>query len=338
MRAAIYHGVNDIRVEEVPRPRPDAGRLLVEMKRCGICGSDLHSYKGLWEQPPIAHGHEVSGVVAECGDGVAGFHVGARVCMEWFSHCGTCRFCRTGKYNLCESLARTSGKSHAGFADFVVAHQSSLFKLPDSVSFDEGALVEPLAVSHRAVRRCSAEEQGTLLIIGAGTIGLLAASVARGLGTPAVIVAARHDHQAAMASRQGATEVLRENVAEKVQAGHGGADAVIETTASPAGLRDALLSVRKGGCVVLVGGFVRPLEIDLKSIVDNEVSVRGSFCYGYSGMKRDFQSSIDMIASGRVPVRELITHRFGLAEITRAFETALDKGSRSIKVEICQEL
>jgi 2-desacetyl-2-hydroxyethyl bacteriochlorophyllide A dehydrogenase len=338
MRAAIYHGVRDIRVEEVPRPRLEAGFLLVEMKRCGICGSDVHSYNGLWEQPTIAHGHEVSGVVAECGEGVGEFRVGDRVCMEWFSHCGTCRFCRVGKYNLCNSLARTSGKSHAGFADFVVAHQSSLFRLPDSLSFEEGALVEPLAVSYRAVRRSSREALGTLLVIGAGTIGLLAVSVARALGARAIIASARHDHQAALASRFGAAEVLRENVAQKVINTYGGADAVIETTASPAGLHEAFTSVRKGGRVVLVGGFVKSLDVDLKSIVDNELSVLGSFCYGYSGMRRDFDSSIELIASRKVLVRELITHRFGLAAIATAFETALDKNSRSVKVEICQEM
>jgi L-iditol 2-dehydrogenase len=343
MKAAIYHGVRTIQVEEVPRPEPDADSVLVEMKRCGICGSDLHSYKGLWEQPSTAHGHEVSGVVAECGQGVEGFRVGDRVCMEWFSHCGKCRFCQVGKYNLCDSLRRTSGRSHAGFAEYVIAHQSSLFTIPKELSFEEGALVEPLSVSYRAFRRCSLEGNGTLLIIGSGTIGLLAVAVARALGAVTIVCTARYDHQAAMAVALGAHRVLRtplgsrpEAVAEGMMM-NGGADAVIETTASSRGVNDALASVRKGGCVVLVGGFVKSLEVDLKKIVDNEVSIFGSFCYGYSGMKKDFDSSIELIASHRVAVQGLITHRFPLAEIGRAFETALDKDSQSIKVEICQE-
>ena len=347
MKAAIYHGAKSIAVEDVARPLPGPGYLLVEMKRCGICGSDLHSYFGFWEQPSIAHGHEVSGVVAECGKAVEGFSVGDRVCMEWFSHCGHCRFCRTGRYNLCDTLQRTSGKSHAGFAEYVIAHQSSLFKMPDSLSFEEGALVEPLSVSYRAVRRCGEEARGTLLVTGSGTIGLLAVATAKTLGTTSVICTARHDHQASMAGQLGADHVLRgekqgsgEGIGEEVMSltAGSGADAVIETTASPAGLRDAFASVRRGGCVVLVGGFREPLALDLKRVVDNEIRIFGTFCYGTSGMKRDFDWSIELIASKKVPVHRLVTHRFPLADIARAFEVSADKDTGSIKVQICQTL
>ena len=311
--------------------------VLVEMVRCGICGSDLHSYNGLWEQPPIAHGHEVSGVVAECGSGVDGFHVGDRVCMEWFSHCGACRFCRVGAYNLCDSLARTSGASHAGFAQYVVAHQSSLFRIPKEISFEEGALVEPLAVAYRAVRRCDMDPAGTLLVIGSGTIGLLAVGAARALGAGRVICSARHDHQAAKAAELGAGHVYRPPLGAAEGSGRiaGEADAVIETTATAGGLAEALQAVRKGGTIVLVGGFVAPIGAELKKVVDNELTVRGSFCYGFSGMKRDFASSIDLIASRRVNAGSLVTHRFELVDIEKAFAAALDKRSGSIKVEIC---
>lgn len=315
------------------------------MKCCGICGSDLHSYFGFWEQPLIAHGHEVSGVVAECGKAVEGFSVGDRVCMEWFSHCGKCHFCRTGRYNLCDNLQRTSGKSHAGFAEYVIAHQSSLFKVPDALSFEEGALVEPLAVSYRAVRRCEQDAHGTILVTGSGTIGLLAVAVAKALGTTSVIATARHEHQAAMAAELGANHVLRapgsgsgESAGEAVMSltDGAGADAVIETTASPGGIQDAFASVRKGGCVVLVGGFRAPLALDLKRVVDNEIRIFGSLCYSYSGMKRDFEWSMELIGSKKVPVRKLVTHRFPLSDIARAFEVAADKDTRSIKVQICQ--
>jgi L-iditol 2-dehydrogenase len=347
MKAAIYHGAKSIVLEEVPRPAPSPGYLLVEMKCCGICGSDLHSYFGFWEQPSIAHGHEVSGVVAECGEAVQGFSVGDRVCMEWFSHCGTCRFCRTGRYNLCDDLQRTSGKSHAGFAEYVIAHQSSLFKVPDALSFEEGALVEPLSVSYRAVRRCEEDARGTLLVTGSGTIGLLAVAAAKALGTASVICTARYDHQASMAAQLGADHVLRggkhgpgAGLSEELMSltAGAGAEAVIETTASPAGLRDAFASVRRGGCVVLVGGFREPLSLDLKRVVDNEIRILGSLCYSTSGMKRDFDWGMELIASKKVPVHRLVTHRFPLGGIARAFETAADKDTGSIKVQICQTL
>lgn len=336
MKAAIYHGVRKIEIEEVARPSPGPGSLLIEMKCCGVCGSDLHSWNGVWEQPPIAHGHEVSGVVAECGEGVEGFRVGDRVCTEWFSHCGKCRFCLTGRYNLCDNLQRTSGASHAGFAEYVIAHQSSLFTLPDTLSFEEGALVEPLAVSYRAVRRCQEDGHGTVLVTGSGTIGLLAVAAARSLGAGMVISTARHDHQAAMSSQLGADRVLRSHVAEGVRdlTGGAGADAVIETTASAGGLAEAFTSVRKGGVVVLVGGFHVPVEVDFKRVVDNEIRINGSLCYSFSGMKRDFQWSIDLIASKMVPAHRLVTHRFPLDEIARALEVAADKDTGSIKVQI----
>ncbi len=345
MKAAIYHGVKSIVVEDVERPTPSPGYVLIEMKCCGVCGSDLHSYHGLWEQPSAAHGHEVSGVIAECGQGVERFRVGDRVCMEWFSHCGRCRFCRTGSYNLCDNLQRTSGNSHAGFAEYVVAHQSSLFKVPDDLSFEEGALVEPLSVSSRAVRRCGEDGRGTLLVTGSGTIGLLAVAVARSLGTARVIATARHDHQAAMSAELGAHYVLRApedgrsgDPAEEMMrlTGGEGADAVIETTASLGGLHDAFASVRKGGCVVLVGGFHTPLPVDLQRIVDNEIRIFGSLCCSHTGMKRDFEWSMELISSKRVPVRKLVTHRFPLEEIASAFKVAEDKETRSIKVQICQ--
>jgi L-iditol 2-dehydrogenase len=264
--------------------------------------------------------------------------------MEWFSHCGTCRFCRTGRYNLCDDLQRTSGKSHAGFAEYVIAHQSSLFKVPDALSFEEGALVEPLSVSYRAVRRCEEEARGTLLVTGSGTIGLLAVAAAKSLGTAAVICTARHDHQATMAAQLGADHVLHEGSGPAAGASEelmtltagAGADAVIETTASAAGLQDAFTSVRRGGCVVLVGGFREPFALDLKRVVDNEIRILGSLCYSTSGMKRDFDWAMELIASKKVPAHRLVTHRFPLGEIARAFEVAADKDTGSIKVQICR--
>ena len=343
MKAGIYHGVRTITVDEVPRPAPGPGYLLVQMKCCGICGSDLHSYNGFWEQPVTAHGHEVSGFVVECGEGVKGFRVGDRVCMEWFSHCGKCRYCQAGRYNLCENLARTSGASHAGFAEYVVAHQSSLFRVPESLSFEDAALVEPLAVSYRAVRHCQADGLGTLLVTGSGTIGLLAVAVAKALGSGNVIASARHDHQALMASQMGADSVVHlqlgrkdPQVAEAVRTltAGAGADAVIETTASAAGLSDAFSAVRRGGIVVLVGGFHAPVELDLKRVVDNEIRIVGSFCYATNGIQRDFEWSIALAASRKVRVDKLVTHRFPLRDIARAFEVAADKATSCIKVQI----
>ena len=155
MKAAIYKGEKSIGIEEVDVPAPAEGYVMLEMRNCGVCGSDLHSYFGEWGQSTKASGHEISGIVVECGEGVKNFKAGDRVCAECFSHCGKCRFCKVGKYNLCENLRGTSGGDHSGFAEYVIAHSSSMFHFPESLSFEQGAMIEPLAVSYRAFRKFS---------------------------------------------------------------------------------------------------------------------------------------------------------------------------------------
>lgn len=339
MKAAIYHGERSIGIEEVDVPAPKPGYVLLEMKNCGICGSDLHSYHGHWGQSATASGHEVTGVVVECGEGVTNAKVGDRVCVECFSHCGECRFCKVGKYNLCENSRGASGGNHSGFAERVIAHSSSLLSFPESFSFEDAAMIEPLAVSYRAFRRSEADCQDTVLVVGSGTIGLLAIAAAKTSGVRQLIASARYDHQADMAKSLGADRVIRvpnQDVREavlKVTDGLG-ADAVVETTASAGGLKDALTAVRKSGSIALVGGFYKPLEVHLGRIVGGEIRVTGSSCYGYSGMRKDFEWSMDLISSGEIPVNKLITHRFPLDDIQKAFEIAADKKTGSIKVMV----
>lgn len=339
MKAAIYKGNKLIELESVEKPVPKPGYVLLEMKNCGICGSDLHSYFGEWGQSSNASGHEVSGVVVECGEGITNARPGDKVCMECFSHCGECRFCETGKYNLCRNLKGTSGGGHSGFAEYVLAYSLSLFHIPEGLSFEIGAMIEPLAVSYRAFHRTEANSQDIVLVIGSGTIGLLAAAAAKAAGVRQVIASAKYDHQAKLAEELGADKVIRvtdQDIKEETNdiTDGIGVDAVIETTASAQGLNDALSAVRKGGSLVLVGGYHRPLEIHPARIVGSEIRVTGSSCYGYSGMRKDFEWSADLISSGKIPVEQLITHRFALDDAKEAFRVAANKETGSIKVQI----
>ena len=325
MKAAIYKGERSIEVEEVDVPSPEPGYVLIRMHTCGICGSDLHSYFGKWSQPDHASDHEVSGVVVERGEGVIDFGAGDRVCVECLSHCGACRFCEVGQYNLCESSRGTSKGNHAGFADYVIAHSSSLFHIPGGMSLEDAAMVEPLAVAYRAFRRSGADYQDTVVVIGSGTIGLLTMAVAKVSGARRLIACARYDHQAEMAKELGTDDVIRvpdQEVKDRVlEVTDGlGADVAIETTASVRGFNDALAAVRKRGTVLLVGGYHNPLKEDvhLGQIVGRELTVTGSHCYGYSGLRRDFEWSMDLVSSGRIPASKLITHRFALADIPKA--------------------
>ncbi|MDQ1316947.1 MAG: hypothetical protein QG588_596 [Candidatus Poribacteria bacterium] len=339
MKAAIYHGEKAISIEDVGVPVPEPGYVLLEMKCCGICGSDLHSYFGQWGQSKNASGHEVSGIIVKCGEGVTDFNVGDRVCMECFSHCGKCRYCKTGQYNLCESLGGTSGGNHSGFAEYVIAHSLSLFRFPDNLSFELGAMIEPLAVSYHAFHRSRANYQDNVLVIGSGTIGLLAVASAKACGVCNVIATYKYNHQAKIALELGADSVVQtpeQNVRDEIMklTGKPEVDAIIETTASADGFNLAMSAIRKGGSLVLVGGYHKALEVNLGRIVGGEINVTGSSCYGYSGMKRDFEWSMDLILSNKIPVSKLVTHSFPLSNIQEAFEVSADKKSKSIKVQV----
>ncbi len=339
MKAAIYHGEQKIGIEDVDIPEPEPGYVLLQMKNCGICGSDLHSYFGQWGQSNKASGHEISGVVVKCGEGVTSFDEGDKVCAECFSHCGKCRFCETGHYNLCDNLKGASGGNHSGFAEYVVAHSSSLFHFPDSMSFEDGMMIEPLAVSYRAFKRTGADCQDNVLVIGSGTIGLLAVASAKACGVRSVTATYKYDHQAKMAQELGAGKVIQsssEGIRDEIMklTDGFGADAIVETTASADGFNQAMSLIRKGGSLVLVGGYHKALEVNIGRIVGSEIQVTGSSCYGYSGMKKDFEWSKELILSSKVPASKIITHRFPLSDVKEAFRVAADKNSGSIKVQV----
>jgi len=342
MKAAIYTGIGQIGVQEVERLSPPPGYVTLHTKQTGICGSDLHSYFGQWDQShTLAAGHETCGIVAQIGEDVTGFQTGDVVAVECFSHCGRCVYCRKGLYNHCLERKWVSHNTHGGFAEYTTAHASGLFKLPEGMSFEEGALVEPLAVSYRAVGRSGATYRDRVAIIGGGTIGQLCLAAAKAAGVKETLITVKYDQQARLAKELCADHVVRigeTDLREYVKdlTGGLGMDAVIETVGGGGNFDDALAIVRRRGTVVLVAGYHKPLEVDLGRIVWSEAVVTGSNCYGYSGMDTDFQAAIDLIRSGRVEAAKLVTHRFPLEEISEAFKVAADKGSGAIKVHVCQ--
>jgi 2-desacetyl-2-hydroxyethyl bacteriochlorophyllide A dehydrogenase len=341
MKGAVYRGPGKIELDEVEVPEVSDGFVLVDTKVTGICGSDLHRYFGEWEQPEMAPGHEISGVVSEVGEGVEGIKVGDRVCVECFSHCGRCRFCEIGLYNLCENRIYLSRRGMAGFCEYSLIPSSSIFKLPQNLTFEQGVLVEPLAVSYRAFMRSGSDYKNSVVVIGAGTIGLFCLASAKAVAVPITAIVAKYDHQARMAEKMGADYVLRVPTQDIREAASSitdelGFDVVIDTVASAQSLQDALAMVRRAGIVVLVGGYTKAFEVSMRPVVNNELSVLGSMCYGYSGLRTDFDASIDLIESGRIDASAIITHRFPLEDIAEAFQVAADKNSGSIKVLIVQ--
>ena len=342
MKAAIYSGIQEIEIQEVAMTPPPAGYLVVDTKQTGICGSDLHSYFGNWPQSDtLAAGHETCGIVAEVGEAIKEFKVGDKVVIECFSHCSSCSYCQKGLYNFCHERKWISHNMHGGFAEYTTAHASGLFKLPDTMSFEEGALIEPLAVSYRAVAQSKASYQDRLAIIGGGTIGQLCLAVAKAAGIKETLITVKYNQQYKLAQELGADHIVdisKVDLKEYVMDLTDGCrmDVAIETVGGGQNFNEALAIVRPRGSVVLVAGYHKPLEVELSRIVWSEVMVTGSNCYGYSGMETDFQASIDLVESGKVDATKLVTHRLPLTEISEAFRISADKKSGAIKVHVCQ--
>jgi 2-desacetyl-2-hydroxyethyl bacteriochlorophyllide A dehydrogenase len=343
MKAAIYSGPRDIRITEIPVPTIKPGHVLVQNKVSGICGSDLHEYFGEWAQTTnIASGHEFSGVVVEVGPKVTSVIEGGNVCAECFSHCGECTFCRTGLYNLCADRRYIGTREgHGGFAEYALLPESSVFSLPDTFSFEEGALIEPLAVAYRSLFRTHPHSSDQIAILGAGTIGLCCVAVANAIGVRNVLVTAKYKQQVRMAETLGADQILLTSAQSyesslNEAASSDAIDIVIDTVAIEQTFQDALTLIRKGGTICLVGGYTHSFNVSLRPIVSKELQVVGSMCYGYSGMQKDFSAIIELVKRKKVNALPLITHRFPLTKISQAFHTAADKTSGSIKVLITQ--
>ncbi len=343
MKAGIYFGPRDIRLQEIHVPTIKPGHVLIQNKASGICGSDLHEYFGDWKQPSdIASGHELSGIVIEVGSGVNEFTEGAHICAECFSHCGECAYCRTGLYNLCTNRRYIgSREGHGGFAEYALLPVSSLFLLPETLSFEEGALIEPLAVAYRSILRTQPRSLDRVAILGAGTIGLCCLAVAKALGIRDVLITVKYEQQVKMAKILGANQIVQTGTNSLETAitrtsNNQVIDIVIDTIASDRTFQDALTIIRRGGTICLVGGYTHPFNMFLAPIVSKELQVMGSMCYGYSGMQKDFTAVIDLVAKNQINALPLITHRFPLSEISQAFHTAADKASGSIKVLIIQ--
>jgi 2-desacetyl-2-hydroxyethyl bacteriochlorophyllide A dehydrogenase len=340
MKAGIFTDIQHIAVQDRDYTSPAPGYVTVDTKCTGICGTDLHLYFGhLSPSPTFAAGHETCGLVKEIGNDIRGVQPGDRVVIEPFIHCGRCVYCRTGQYNHCLDLKWFWQYHHGGFAEYMTVHASQLFKLPDSMSFEQGALVEPLAVAYRALNQAGATYQDRLAIIGGGSIGLLCLAMAKAAGVSEVLITVKYEQQAQLALAYGADHVvqiaetdLKDYVADFTDGL--GMDAVIETVGGSQAVNDALAIVRRRGTVVLVAVYHELLEVGMSPIMLKELIVTGSIVYAHNGLKNEFQAAIDLIASGKVEVTKLVTHRYPLVEIGQAFQTAADKKSGAVKVVV----
>jgi threonine dehydrogenase-like Zn-dependent dehydrogenase len=339
VKALVLREYNRFVVEEVPDPSPGPGEVLVEVHACGICGSDVHGMDGSTGRriPPVIMGHEAAGEIVALGPQAAGWAVGDRVTFDSTVYCGTCWHCRRGEINLCDNR-RVLGVScqeyrrDGAFARFVAVPQHILYRLPDGVSFPQAALAEAVAIACHGVHRLPPGLGDSVVVVGAGIIGLLVVQVLRAAGFGMIIAVDVAPERLELAHRLGADAVfqaadpgLRARILELT--GGRGADAAVEAVGSAAPLRTALDCVRKGATVSLIGNLSPQVEMPLQSVVTREVSLHGS-----CASRGEYPAAIGMIAQRRIDVDSLISAAAPLAEGPQWFGRLYAREKGLIKV------
>lgn len=347
MKAAVWYGRKDVRVVDVPEPpTPGPGEVKIRVEWCGICGSDLHEYLAgpifipsaephplTGSKAPIILGHEFAGEIVEVGTGVENFKAGDRVAPDACQVCWDCYHCKRMNYNMCEKLAFTGLMTDGAFAEYVNVPAYTLYKLPDNISYEEGALIEPIAVGIHAVRQAPVVEGNTVVVLGAGTIGLVTLQAVRAAGASKVFVIEMAKARKEFASKMGATAVFdpkEVDVVAKVKEATGGlgADVVIECIGNEKTAPLAVQLARTSGKVVLVGIFERESSLNFFDVVATEKHIIGSLAYN-----GEFATAIDLLNDGRLNAKPLITGKISIDDIVeKGFEELVNRKDENIKI------
>ncbi|MEM3519052.1 MAG: zinc-dependent dehydrogenase [Candidatus Hadarchaeales archaeon] len=336
MRVAVYYNNRDVRVEEMPKPEISSDEILLRTMVCGICGSDVLEWYRVKSAPRVL-GHEATGVIEEVGENVSGWRLGDRVFVSHHVPCGNCKYCLRGHETACETL-HTTNFYPGGFSEFIripkINVEKGIYRLPPSLSFEEGTLIEPLACVVRGQRLAGVKRDGVILILGSGPSGILHISLAKAKKIGKIIATDISEYRLQAAKKFGADEVIdaRENVPKVVREITGsGADWVIVCTGAEKAAAQAMESVERGG-VILFFAVPPPgvgVSIPLADFWRNEISVMTS----YGAAPRDLVEALDLLSGRKVKVDGLITHRFGLSEIQKAF-SMVAAGENCLKVVI----
>jgi 2-desacetyl-2-hydroxyethyl bacteriochlorophyllide A dehydrogenase len=329
MKAAVWYGGKDIKIEDLPEPKIKDDEVLVKVRAVSICGSDLHAYIGVSKRriPPLVMGHEFSGEVVKLGSNVKGLREGERVVLEPVLSCGKCVLCQRGRSNICENMKLVGLHLNGAFSEYVPIAASKCHKLPNSVSFEEASLTEPLAVAVHAVNLTSLEKDEDICIIGSGTVGLMTLQVAKNKGTGKIFVIDTLDYRLELAKKLGATTLInakKEDPVKEVLA-DGGVGTVFEAVGHQKTVQQALAMVGKGGKVTIIGMLEATMELGMLDVTVKEIEIRGS--YGYT--PNDFKLALKLIAQGKVNVKPLITHVLPLKDIAKGFDI-LSRGAENV--------
>ncbi len=315
---------------ESPLPELAADEVLVKIKASAICGSDLHLFNGKHPSVklPTAVGHECAGVVVELGSAVDGFQLGDKVTIEPNINCGHCEACLHGDYGYCENISFTYRVGKGALADYIAVRQDKVFKLPGSMPFEEGALIEPLAVAVHAVRRADIQMGEDVLVIGAGAIGIFVAALCKLRGSGSVVISDRSEERLQTALRLGAKSTLSsKELAEHLdQAKSKRFDKVFECVGVDQTLSQAMRSAKRNGLITVVGIFEQgEASIPATLFASHEIRMQGSQGYCW-----DFPVAIQM--AEQLDLGAMVTHKFPLSEVQKAFDLAVDRETYKMKV------
>lgn len=313
----------EIIFQEIPVPSVEENQILVRIQMIGVCGSDIHVYHG--EHPftsyPVTQGHEVSGEIVALGKSVEGFAVGQKVTIEPQVFCGHCHPCTHGKYNLCEEL-KVMGFQTTGVAStYFAVDASKVTPLPESMSFEEGAMIEPLAVAVHAVRQAGDVEDKKIVVIGAGPIGNLVAQVAKGMGAEQVMVTDVSDYRLELAKGCGIDFAVNTREHEFGQAmvecfGPDKADIIYDCAGNNLTMNQAIRCARKGSTIILVAVFAGMATVDLAVLNDHELDLNTTMMYRHE----DYVKAIEMVEEGKIKLQPLMSKVFPFGQYKQAYE------------------
>ncbi len=339
MKAAVMHNTREIKIEEYPVPQIGPDEVLIKVMAVGICGSDLHYYshgrigKYVVDKPFIL-GHECAGDIAAIGSNVQRFQVGDRVAVEPGVTCGRCDACKEGRYNLCPDVEFLATPPFDGaFVQYIKIREDFVFAIPDELSYEEAALVEPFSVGIHAANRTGLQPGSTVAIMGMGPVGLMAVAAAKAYGAATIIVTDLEPLRLEAAKQMGATHII--NIREqdpleeikRITSGKG-VDVAWETAGNPKALQSALGSLRRGGKLAIVGLPAQDeIPLNVPFIADNEVDIYGIFRYANT-----YPKGISFLSSGIVDANKLITDKFALEQTQEAMERALNQKSECLKI------
>jgi len=324
MKALMYVAPRKFEYTEAPAPVPGDQEVLVRVKAVGICGSDVHGYTGSTGRriPPLIMGHEAAGVIEAVGAKVNGYAVGDRVTFDSTVYCNECPACRLGRVNLCQSreilgVSTPTFRRHGAMAEYVVVPQWILYRLPDAVSFEEAALIEPAGVGMHAARITPIDVSDVVVVVGAGQIGLFAMQAARIRGAATLVVMDVREERLAFAKQLGADVIIHSGQGDPAEALRRatGRPVVLEAVGLEQTVQLALRLTKLGGNLTLIGNVTPAVQVNLQQIISKEVTIRGS-----AAIAGEYPACLNYIAQGRLQAKPMISRRMPLSQGQAAFD------------------